>query len=103
MNIAKELSEPFDPFDIEWRIQQAGEANGKKWALVLAYVTNRAIMERLDDVFGIEGWQNEYQPMPDGGISAELRHRLVFVLPALYSKDVVKAFHDGSVGHISKY
>lgn len=72
-DIAKQLAEPFDPFDIEWRIQQAGETNGKKWALVLAYVTNRAIMERLDSVFGIDGWQNEYQPMADGGIICGLK------------------------------
>jgi len=74
--LAQRLAEPFDPFDIEWRIQQAGETNGKKWAMVLAYVTNRAIMERLDDVFGIEGWQNEYQPMPDGGIICGLKCKL---------------------------
>lgn len=67
-DITKALLEPFDPFDIEWRVQQAGETNGKKWAMVLAYVTNRAIMERLDSVFGIAGWSNEFVPMPDGGI-----------------------------------
>lgn len=67
------LLEPFDPFDIEWRIQQSGESNGKKWAMVLAYITNRAIMERLDDVFGVGGWQNEYQPLPDGGIVCGLK------------------------------
>lgn len=66
--IKAELLEPFDPFDIEWRIQKAGENNGKKWAMVLAYVTNRAIMERLDDVFGIDGWENVFNPMADGGI-----------------------------------
>lgn len=74
--IQKALLEPFDPFDIEWRVQQAGESNGKKWAMVLAYVTNRAIMERLDDVFGVGGWQNEYQPMPDGGIICGLKCRV---------------------------
>lgn len=66
--ITQKLLEPFDPFDIEWRVQQAGETNGKKWALVLAYVTNRAIMERLDNTFGIGGWANTFQPLPDGGI-----------------------------------
>lgn len=72
-DIKNQLLEPFDPFDIEWRVQQAGESNGKKWAMVLAYVTNRAIMERLDDVFGVGGWQNEYQPMVDGGIICGLK------------------------------
>lgn len=74
--IGDRLLEPFDPLDIEWRVQQAGETNGSRWALVLAYVTNRAIMERLDDVFGIDGWQNEYQPLPDGGILCGLKCKI---------------------------
>ncbi len=75
--IAEKLAEPFDPFDIEWRVQQAGETNGRRWALVLAYVTNRAIMERLDEVFGIGGWQNEYQFMPDGGVVCGIKANLL--------------------------
>ena len=44
------FDEPFSPEDIEWRIQQSGKTrDGKVWAMVLAYVTNRAIMKRLDD------------------------------------------------------
>jgi len=74
--IAEQLSEPFDPQDIEWRVQQAGEANGKKWAMVLAYIDNRAIMGRLDKVFGIAGWQNEYQPLPDGGIICGIKAKI---------------------------
>jgi len=70
---AQLLAAPFDPFDIEWRIQQAGDKNGRKWAIVLAYVNNRAIMERLDEVFGIGGWQNEYQPCADGSIICGLK------------------------------
>lgn len=72
--ITKELLAPFDPFDIEWRVQKCGiDRNGKKWAMVLAYVTNRAIMERLDSVFGINGWQNVFQPLPDGGLICGLK------------------------------
>lgn len=62
------LKEPFPEKDIEWRIQSSGIKNGKAWAMVLAYVTNRAIMDRLDDVCGPENWQNEYQPGPTGGM-----------------------------------
>ena len=87
VSIADKLSAPFDPFDIEWRIQQAGESNGKKWALVLAYVTNRAIMERLDEVFGVDGWQNEYSPMPDGGIICGIRCRLKMKFESQMPKD----------------
>ena len=53
------LQAPFEAFDIEWRAQQAGVLqSGKPWARVLAYVTNRAIQSRLDEVFGVDGWQN---------------------------------------------
>lgn len=63
------LDEPFAPQDIEWRIQQSGKSGqGKIYAMVLAYVTNRAIMARLDDVCGKANWRNEYQPAPAGGV-----------------------------------
>lgn len=62
------LDEPFAPEDIEWRIQQSGKTSqGKVWAMVLAYVTNRAIMKRLDDVCGKSGWRNEYRDIPNNG------------------------------------
>lgn len=59
---------PFAADDIEWRIQQSGKTrDGKVWAMVLAYVTNRAIMKRLDDVCGKAGWRNEYRDIPNNG------------------------------------
>lgn len=63
------LDEPFPSSDIEWRVQSCGVTNnGKPWAMVLAYVTNRAIMKRLDDVCGKAFWRNEFQPAPDSGV-----------------------------------
>jgi len=63
------LKEPFPAKDIEWRVQSAGTNNGKIWARVLAYVTNRAIMDRLDDVCGSDKWKNEqFVKGPEGGI-----------------------------------
>ena len=74
----EQLKRPFTADEIEWRVQQSGDKNGKIWAMVLAYVTNRAIMDRLDEVFGIAGWKNEFVPTPsmDGvmcGISADFK------------------------------
>ena len=67
--LAEKLQKPFDDSDIEWRIQQVGKsANGSQWGMVLAYVTNRAIQTRLDEVFGVSNWKNDYKPAPDGGI-----------------------------------
>lgn len=62
------LREPFPAEHIEWRIGRSGVKNGKPWAMVLAYVTNRAIMDRLDEVVGPDNWWNEYQkaPVADG-------------------------------------
>lgn len=74
--IMEKLQEPFAPSDIEWRVQRGGSTGSKLWAMVLAYVTNRAIMERLDTVVGIDNWRNEYQQAPDGGVMCGLSIRL---------------------------
>lgn len=68
MNL-NQFDEPFSADDIEWRVQRCGIANdGRPWAMVLAYVTNRAIMKRLDDVCGKAGWRNQFETGPDGGV-----------------------------------
>lgn len=57
--IIKQLQMPFKPEEIEWRV---GSTNSDKTkGLALAYVTNRAIQNRLDEVFGPFGWQNEFK------------------------------------------
>ncbi len=53
------LAAPFDDADLEWRIMQAGKNAKGLWAKCVAYVTNRAIMQRLDDVCGPANWRNE--------------------------------------------
>jgi len=67
MNLEK-LQEPFKAEDIEWRVQSAGNGARGVWARVLAYVTSRAIQNRLDDVCGPENWKNEFATGPNGGI-----------------------------------
>ena len=62
------LKEPFPESDIEWRVQSSGEKNGKIWAKCLAYVTARAIMDRLDEVCGVGGWKNEFTTAPISGL-----------------------------------
>jgi hypothetical protein len=64
----KALAAPFHPQDVEWRLQECGKKNDKIWAMCLAYITNRAIMQRLDDVCGPAYWKNEYRPGPQGGV-----------------------------------
>ena len=67
-DVMKQLQDPFPEKDIEWRVQSTGLNDYGRHALVLAYVTNRAIQERLDNVFGCFGWKNEYKQAPEGGI-----------------------------------
>jgi hypothetical protein len=62
------LKEPFFPDELEWKPQSVGKTSNRFWVRALAYVTNRAIMDRLDAVIGPEYWKNEYTKGPDGGI-----------------------------------
>jgi hypothetical protein len=63
------LAEPFPESDIEWRLSRAGfKGDGDIYAVVLAYVTNRAIFKRLDNVCGLFGWQNAFKELESGGL-----------------------------------
>lgn len=65
----KKLRDPFPEDCIEWRIKSSGLDNdGKPWATVLAYLTVRAIEDRLDEVVGQENWQNKFTAGPVGGM-----------------------------------
>src|SRR5215207_4538673 len=70
------LKAPFPAEDVEWRIGQSGVSNGKIWATALAYVTNRAIMERLDEAVGPQNWKNEFTRAPEGGVLCGLSIRI---------------------------
>ena len=68
------LAAPFHPQDLEWR---TGAANADKTrALALAYITSRAVMDRLDEVVGPQNWKDEYAPGPDGGVICGLSLRI---------------------------
>lgn len=55
----RRLAEPFPAADIEWRIARSGVGKDGVFALVIAYITARAIQERLDSVCGPENWRVE--------------------------------------------
>ena len=62
----KLLAKKFPEQDIEWRVQQCGQGKNGPWALIIPYITNRAIMQRLDDVVGAGKWKNEFTASPCG-------------------------------------
>lgn len=72
MNITetqKALRNPFGSDRIEWRLQSCGKkADGSIWGKCLAYIDNRAAMERLDEVFG-ESW-NQHESFTSIGNAA---------------------------------
>lgn len=58
----KKLLLPFKEDEIEWRLQSSGKkGNSQIWAMCLAYVQARAIMNRLDEVVGPENWMVQYR------------------------------------------
>jgi hypothetical protein len=70
--LTERLSAPFDPREVKFK---PAVVTGQR-ALALAYVDARVIQDRLDDVLGVTGWQDEYECLPDGSVVCRLRLRL---------------------------
>ena len=60
------LTAPFPPRDIEWK--PGAVTRDKKKGLAMAYITARAVQERLDETFGPGNWKNEFRSGPEGGV-----------------------------------
>jgi len=71
-SIARALAAPFGDTEVKFK-PQAVKGNR---ALALAYVDVRAIMDRLDNVLGVENWQDRYQLLPDNSVMCQLRLRI---------------------------
>jgi hypothetical protein len=70
--ITQALAAPFDPSEVKFK---PAVVSGHR-ALALAYVDARVIQDRLDEVLGVEAWQDEYEILPDGSVVCKLRLRL---------------------------
>jgi hypothetical protein len=64
----EKLKDCFYEDELEFRVQSAGKNGDRIWALVVCYVTNRAIQNRLDEVVGAENWRNRFEVLPNGTI-----------------------------------
>lgn len=58
--VMKELKKPFKADEVEWRVQSCGKSSNGPWVKVLTYIDARAIQERLDELFGVNGWKQNY-------------------------------------------
>ena len=62
--IEAKLKQPFERKDVEFRIAKVNKKTRK--AYVVAYISSRAAMDRLDAVFGQDGWYDEYEVLKNG-------------------------------------
>lgn len=70
--ITDALALPFEESEVKWKPQTV--KNNR--AMALAYVDARVIMDRLDDVLGVDCWQDTYDILADGSVQCKLRIRV---------------------------
>lgn len=62
------LSEPFAERDVRWLPKTVKQNR----ALAMPYINARAVMDRLDEVFSLVGWQDNYDVLNDGSVVCRL-------------------------------
>jgi hypothetical protein len=70
--ITAALAIPFEPRDVKFKPQMV--KNNR--CLAMAYIDARLIQDRLDDVLGVENWEDSYKILPDGSVMCRLRIKL---------------------------
>ena len=65
------LTDEFLESELEWKPQNTGSGANGVWAMVLCYVSARAIQNRLDAVYGVLGWRDTYR-FEKNGVICEL-------------------------------
>src|SRR5262249_5433521 len=70
--ITQALAAHFDSGEVRFKPQLV---KGNR-AMAIAYIDARAIQDRLDEVLGVENWQDEYTPLDDGSVICKLRLKI---------------------------
>src|SRR5215467_6539357 len=70
--LTEALAAPFDAREVKFK---PAVVSGNR-ALALAYVDARVIQDRLDQVLGVDGWQDDYECLADGSVVCRLRLRI---------------------------
>ena len=71
----EDLARPFESADLEWRVMRSGSGQKGPWAIVTPYVDRAAIINRLNQVCGIGGWQSSTR-FRDGHVSVGIGIRV---------------------------
>lgn len=66
----KELTRPFEPRKIKWRVGSRNKA--KTSGMMLAYIDARDVMQRLDNVLGFSGWSTNIGGLQNGAVICTL-------------------------------
>lgn len=95
--IATKLAEPFDPRNVKFR---PGHTVGDR-VVALAYIDARAVMARLDETVGIDGWTFQYEPIAMQGDVMRLA-KGTLTIHGIYKQDIGDASNiDPSKGCVS--
>ena len=70
--IVRELAAPFPADEVQFKPQVV---KGNR-ALAIAYIDERAVMDRLVTVVGVHNWQDRYLLLPDNAVQCRLRVRI---------------------------
>ncbi|HLT47966.1 MAG TPA: Rad52/Rad22 family DNA repair protein [Rubricoccaceae bacterium] len=68
------LADPFPFEDVEWK--PGAVTRDKSKGLAMAYISSRAVQDRLDEVCGPDGWRNEFTQAPEGGVLCGISIRI---------------------------
>lgn len=66
------LAAPFEADEVKWKPQAI---SGNR-AMAVAYVSARAVMDRLDEVVGPDCWRDDYEPLASGSVVCRLSVKL---------------------------
>ena len=61
----KQFTLPLTQDEIVWKIQSFTKGTSPK-TIVVPYIDNRAVMNRLDNCFGAENWSSSFTELKDG-------------------------------------
>jgi hypothetical protein len=70
-----QLAEPFDPFEIKWRVTHTPQ-DGSRGA-VIAYADSRAYTDRLNQLFTPSGWTRNYDVTTVSAVSRVKRDKII--------------------------
>lgn len=73
MTIQEMLEKKFNKSELKWRVQACGiGSDGKPWVRIVPYVSSKCIQNRLDEIFGFDGWQTEYRETSENKVICKL-------------------------------